>query len=50
MSSPKNEISYKRFGYHVVYDADLYDAINWASKNRFGYIVGSYWFPKGMYN
>jgi sugar phosphate isomerase/epimerase len=33
------EISWKRFGYHVVYDKDIYDAIDFASKHGFGYIV-----------
>ena len=40
------EISWKRFGYHVVYDVDLYDAINFASSNGFGYIVPDLMIPR----
>ncbi len=40
------EISWKRFGYHVVYDVDLYDAINFASINGFGYIVPDLMIPR----
>jgi len=29
----------KRFGFHVVYDPDLFDAIDFASQHGFGYIV-----------
>ena len=29
----------ERFGYHVVYDRDVHDAINFASSHGFGYIV-----------
>ena len=40
------EISWKRFGYHVVYDIDIYDAINFASTNGFGYIVPDLMIPR----
>ena len=40
------EISRKRFGYHVVYDSDIYDAINFAHKNGFGYIVPDLMIPR----
>ena len=40
------EISWKRFGYHVVYDVDMYDAINFASSNSFGYIVPDLMIPR----
>ncbi len=40
------EISWKRFGYHVVYDADIYDAINFASTHGFGYIVPDLMIPR----
>lgn len=40
------EISWKRFGYHVVYDVDIYDAINFASSHGFGYIVPDLMIPR----
>lgn len=40
------EISWKRFGYHVVYDADICDAIDFASKHGFGYIVPDLMIPR----
>ncbi|MFB0567663.1 MAG: sugar phosphate isomerase/epimerase family protein [Candidatus Bathyarchaeia archaeon] len=40
------EISWKRFGYHVVYDTDIYDAINFADKHGFGYIVPDLMIPR----
>jgi sugar phosphate isomerase/epimerase len=40
------EISWKRFGYHVVYDADIYDAIDFASSHGFGYIVPDLMIPR----
>lgn len=40
------EISWKRFGYHVVYDVDIYNAINFASKHGFGYIVPDFMVPR----
>jgi sugar phosphate isomerase/epimerase len=40
------EISWKRFGYHVVYDADIYDAIDLASSHGFGYIVPDLMIPR----
>jgi len=40
------EISWKRFGYHVVYDTDIYDAINFASRHGFGYIVPDLMIPR----
>ena len=40
------EISWKRFGYHVVYDIDIYDAINFASRHGFGYIVPDLMIPR----
>jgi sugar phosphate isomerase/epimerase len=40
------EISWKRFGYHVVYDVDIYDAINFASSHDFGYIVPDLIIPR----
>jgi len=40
------ELSWKRFGYHVVYDADIYDAIDFASKHGFGYIVPDLMIPR----
>jgi len=39
-------ISRKRFGYHVVYDADIYDAINFAFRHGFGYIVPDLMIPR----
>jgi sugar phosphate isomerase/epimerase len=40
------EIPKKRFGYHVVYDADIYDAINFADQHGFGYIVPDLMVPR----
>ncbi len=40
------EIYRKRFGYHVVYDSDIFDAINFASENSFGYIVPDLMIPR----
>jgi sugar phosphate isomerase/epimerase len=40
------EISWKRFGYHVVYDTDIYDAIDFASRHGFGYIVPDLMIPR----
>ena len=40
------EISWKRFGYHVVYDSDIYSAINFASRCGFGYIVPDLMIPR----
>ncbi len=40
------EIPWKRFGYHVVYDVDIYDAIDFASKHGFGYIVPDLMVPR----
>jgi len=37
---------YERFGYHVVYDRDLYDAIYFASEHGFGYIVPDLMIPR----
>lgn len=39
-------ISWKRFGYHVVYDIDFYDAIDHASTHGFGYIVPDMMVPR----
>ncbi len=36
----------KRFGYHVVYDPDLFDAIDFASQHGFGYIVPDLMIPR----
>lgn len=40
------EISWKRFGYHVVYDVDICDAINFANRHGFGYIVPDLMIPR----
>jgi sugar phosphate isomerase/epimerase len=40
------EISWKRFGYHVVYDVDIYNAIEFASRFGFGYIVPDLMVPR----
>lgn len=40
------ELSRKRFGYHVVYDVDILDAIDFASKNGLGYIVPDLMIPR----
>jgi len=39
-------ISRKRFGYHVVYDRDMIDAICFASEKGFGYIVPDLMIPR----
>lgn len=36
----------KRFGYHVVYDRDLYDAVDYAAEHGFGYIVPDLMIPR----
>ena len=41
-----DEIPRRRFGYHVVYDADILDAIGFASRNGFGYIVPDFMIPR----
>ncbi len=40
------EVSWKRFGYHVVYDVDILDAIDFAGKHGFGYIVPDLMVPR----
>jgi sugar phosphate isomerase/epimerase len=40
------EISWKRFGYHVVYDVSIYNAIEFASRYGFGYIVPDLMVPR----
>jgi sugar phosphate isomerase/epimerase len=40
------ELSWKRFGYHVVYDADILNAIDYASCHGFGYIVPDLMIPR----
>jgi len=40
------EIPRRRFGYHVVYDIDICDAIDFASRNGFGYIVPDMMIPR----
>ena len=40
------ELSWKRFGYHVVYDIDIYDAIDFASAHGFGYVVPDLMIPR----
>ena len=40
------EISSKRFGYHVVYDVDIYDAIDFAGSHGFGYVVPDLMIPR----
>lgn len=40
------QISWKHFGYHVVYDKDIYDAIDFAGKHGFGYIVPDLMIPR----
>jgi sugar phosphate isomerase/epimerase len=40
------EISWKRFGYHAVYDVDIFDAINFAVRHGFGYIVPDLMIPR----
>ena len=39
-------MSWKRFGYHVVYDVDIYNAINFASRHGLGYIVPDLMIPR----
>ena len=36
----------ERFGYHVVYDRDLYDAVDFAAEHGFGYIVPDLMIPR----
>ncbi len=36
----------ERFGYHVVYDRDIHDAIDFASSHDFGYIVPDLMIPR----
>lgn len=36
----------ERFGYHVVYDKDIYDAVDFASAHGFGYIVPDMIIPR----
>jgi len=36
----------ERFGYHVVYDRDIYDAIDFASDHSFGYVVPDLTVPR----
>jgi sugar phosphate isomerase/epimerase len=36
----------ERFGYHVVYDRDIHDAIDFASSHGFGYIVPDMMIPR----
>jgi len=36
----------ERFGYHVVYDRDIYEAIDFASNHGFGYIVPDLMIPR----
>jgi len=40
------EVSWKRFGYHVIYDVDILDAIDFSSKYGFGYIVPDLMIPR----
>jgi len=40
------EFPWERFGYHVVYDRDLYDAIEFASAHGFGFIVPDLMIPR----
>jgi sugar phosphate isomerase/epimerase len=40
------EISWKHFGYHVVYDVDICDAIDFANRHGFGYIVPDLMVPR----
>lgn len=40
------EISWKHFGYHAVYDVDIYDAMNFAIRHGFGYIVPDLMIPR----
>jgi sugar phosphate isomerase/epimerase len=41
-----NEISWKHFGYHAVYDGNICDAIDFASRHGFGYIVPDLMIPR----
>ncbi len=40
------EFPKERFGYHVVYDRDLYDAVDFACGQNFGYIVPDLMIPR----
>jgi len=40
------EVSWKRFGYHVVYDVDIFNAIDFASRHGFGYVVPDLMVPR----
>ncbi|MGD0495035.1 MAG: TIM barrel protein [Candidatus Bathyarchaeia archaeon] len=40
------EVTWKRFGYHVVYDVTICDAIDFASHHGFGYIVPDLMIPR----
>jgi len=40
------EFPRRRFGYHVVYDRDIYDALDYASNHGFGYIVPDMMIPR----
>lgn len=39
-------IAWRRFGYHVVYDVDIYDAVDFAVRHGFGYIVPDLMIPR----
>jgi sugar phosphate isomerase/epimerase len=41
-----NEIKWERFGYHVVYDVSIYDAIDFAARHGFGYVVPDFMVPR----
>jgi sugar phosphate isomerase/epimerase len=41
-----NEISWKRFGYHAVYDVNICDAVDFAAKHGFGYVVPDLMVPR----
>jgi sugar phosphate isomerase/epimerase len=40
------EFPRRRFGYHVVYDKDIFDALDYASNHGFGYIVPDLMIPR----
>jgi sugar phosphate isomerase/epimerase len=40
------DVPRKRFGYHVVYDVDIDDAIDFAARNGFGYVVPDLMIPR----
>jgi sugar phosphate isomerase/epimerase len=40
------EFPRRRFGYHIVYDRDIYDALDYASNHGFGYIVPDLMIPR----